>query len=157
MNFLLPAAVVVLVLACGILGGCSAPVKSPTVNVSTVAVSSVSLSAIHLNVTLTVDNPNPVGIRFRRAAFDVYYHNGTGWEALSHGERQDFDVNPGKNDITLPVTVKTADLYKAGLNLLFRTEADIQIRGAASPDLAGFSPEIPFMYNTTVPLRVPGT
>ena len=62
-------------------------VKDPQIEVNNVAVASVSLQEIGLNVTLNVNNPNPIGITLKSVAFDVYYQQGDELGLLcGHGE-----------------------------------------------------------------------
>ena len=49
-----------LIAAVILIAGCSMLVKEPQIDVNDVAVTSVSLQQIELNVTLNVNNPNPV-------------------------------------------------------------------------------------------------
>jgi LEA14-like dessication related protein len=147
-----------LLLACSVLAGgvlvsgCSMFIKDPQVSVTSVVPTSFSLSEITLNVTLDVNNPNPVGITLKTLSFDVYYQQGNEWMYLSHGETNGVRVNPGENEISIPVTVSNVELGKSLLSLVSNGELTLQIRGYAAPDILGFGPKVPFSHTTTVSL-----
>ena len=75
-----------LIAAVILITGCSVLVKEPQIDVNDVAVTSVSLQQIGLNVTLNVNNPNPIGITLKSVAFDVSTQQGNDWVAVGHGE-----------------------------------------------------------------------
>jgi LEA14-like dessication related protein len=156
MNWYLVTGAYLLIIACVAVSGCSLLFKNPEVSVSTVSLESLSLSALNLNVTVRIDNPNPIGITFRRIAFNIYYRDGSDWNFITHGEQGTMEVKPGKTDLTIPVSVKYTDLYAAGWSILLRGELPLLVNGTASPDFFGVAPELPFTYNTTIPLKMPG-
>ena len=88
-------AVFCLIAAVVLIAGCSMLVKDPQIEVNDVAVTSVSLQEIGLNVTLNVNNPNPIGITLKSVVFDVYYQQGNDWVAVGHGEGGGYRSNPG--------------------------------------------------------------
>ena len=119
-----------------------------------VAVTSASLQEIILNVTLNVDNPNPVGVAIKSVVFDLYYQQGSDWIAIGHGEGGGYDIKPGMNEISVPVTVKSSELLSAGIGALSKGEITVQIRGTAVPDLFGLNPKIPFSQTKTIPVKL---
>ncbi|HZK30989.1 MAG TPA: LEA type 2 family protein [Methanoregula sp.] len=145
-----------LIISCVVVAGCSLLFKNPDVSVTTVTPTSLSLSAISLNVTLHVDNPNPIGIPFKKIAFDAWFHDGTNWNAITHAEQGAIEIKPGKTGITIPVSVRYTDMCTAGWSIISRHELPLKISGTASPDFFGIAPELPFTYNTTIPLALPG-
>jgi LEA14-like dessication related protein len=134
--------------------GCSVLVKTPEVSVQEVALSSVNLTDLSLDVTLAVNNPNSFGITLKSLSFDVYYLKDTAWVYLSHGEQAGIQIPPGMSTITIPVTIKNADLLGSLISFVSQGEITIQIRGVASPDIFGIAPSVPFTHTTTVPLRI---
>ena len=143
-----------LVAAAFLLSGCGMLIKDPKIEVKNVALESVDLSNIGLLVTLNIDNPNPLGINLKSINFDVYYQKGDEWMFISHGEGGGFGIKPGMNEVTVPVSIKTSALPGAVLAALTRGEITLQIKGTASPDFFGISPQIPFSTVTTVPLKL---
>jgi LEA14-like dessication related protein len=144
----------VLIAAAALIAGCSSLVKEPQIDVKDVAVTSTSLQEITLNVTLNVDNPNPVGVAIKSVVFDLYYQKGSDWIAVGHGEGGGYDIKPGMNVISVPVTVKSSELLSAGIGALSTGEITVQIRGTAVPDLFGLNPKIPFSQTKTIPVKL---
>ncbi|MDP3563528.1 MAG: hypothetical protein Q8R70_03465, partial [Methanoregula sp.] len=62
------------ILSCGCL---ESPIKEPTVSVSDIALSDVSLKTMTVDTTIVIHNPNPVGAKLNKIAFDVYYLDDT--------------------------------------------------------------------------------
>ena len=144
----------VLIVAVALIAGCSSLVKEPQIDVKDVAVTSASLQEINLNVTLNVDNPNPVGVAIKSVVFDLFYQQGNDWIAIGHGEGGGYDIKPGMNEISVPVTVKSSELLSAGIGALSKGEITVQIRGTAVPDLFGLNPKIPFSQTKTIPVKL---
>jgi LEA14-like dessication related protein len=132
------------------ISGCSALVKSPDVSVTGVSLSSASLSELALDVSLLVDNPNSFGITLKTVSFDVYYQSGGEWVYLSHGEAAGLRIEPGKNNVTIPVTVGSAELLRSLAEYFMKGEITLQVRGNASPDFYGIAPKVPFTKTTTI-------
>jgi LEA14-like dessication related protein len=145
---------ILLIAALALMAGCSTLVKQPEINVTNVVVQSVTLQEIGLNVTLNVNNPNPVGITLKSVVFDVYYQKGNDWNSIGHGEGGGYEIKPGMNELSVPVTIKTSDLVGAGIGALISGEITLQIRGIAVPDLFGLNPKIPFSHTTTIPVKL---
>jgi len=66
------------------------------------------------------------------------------------------EATPGKTEVTIPVPVQYSDLIKAGWSILSRGELPLRVNGTAAPDFFGIAPVLPFSYNTTIPLALPG-
>jgi len=143
-----------LIAAVILVAGCSMIVKEPQIDVKDVAITSATLQEIRLNVTLNVNNPNPVGVTIKSVVFDIYYQQGNDWVAIGHGEGGGYAIKPGMNEITVPVTIQSSKLLGAGIGALMKGEVTVQIRGTAIPDLFGLNPKIPFSHTTTVPVKL---
>ena len=134
--------------------GCGMLIKDPEIVVKNVALESADLSSVNLLVTLSINNPNPMGINLKSIVFDVYYQKGDEWNFISHGERGSFSIKPGINEVTVPVSIKTTAIPGAVVGALARGEITLKISGTASPDFFGIAPQIPFSTVTTVPLKL---
>ncbi len=147
--------ILILVISGLLVSGCSTKALVPEVTVQGANLTSLSLTALTLDVILSVDNPNPVGITLESLTFDVYYKDGDEWKYLSHGNQTGIRIDPGKNVVTVPVTVKTSDALGAMLSFANSQEIPLQIKGVVVPDLpGGLSPEIPFTKTISVnPLK----
>ena len=137
-----------------LLSGCGLLVKDPKIDVKNVALESLDLSNIGLLVTLSIDNPNLLGINIKSINFDIYYQTGGEWVFISHGEGGGFNLKPGLNEVTIPVKIKTSAIPGAVLTTLARGEITLRVNGTASPDFFGISPQIPFSTVTTIPLKL---
>ncbi len=148
-------ALLCLLLAAALLfSGCGMLIKDPDIKVKNVALESADLSSVNLLVTLSIDNPNPLGINIKSLVFDVYYQKGDEWNYISHGETGSFSLKPGMNEVTVPVSIKTSAIPGAVVGALARGEITLKITGTASPDFFGIAPQIPFSTVTTVPLKL---
>lgn len=136
--------------------GCSFLFKPPDVSVKGVSLTSLNLTSMALDVTLSVNNPNSMGINLASLSFDVFYQNGSDWVFLAHGEQSGIQVNPGDNTVTVPVVISNRELLGSLVGLLTRGEITLQIRGVAKPDFYGLAPSVPFTHTTTIPLRTGG-
>lgn len=133
-----------------VISGCASLLKSPDISVTGVSLASASLSELSLNVSLLVDNPNSFGITLKTLSFDVYYQSGGEWVYLSHGETSGIRIEPGKNNVTIPVTVSSAELLRSLAEYVTAGELTLQVRGTASPDFYGLAPKVPFTHTTTI-------
>ncbi len=133
--------------------GCRMHIKDPNIEIKSVTLGSVNLSQISLLVTLDIDNPNPVGINLKSINFDIYYQMGSEWIFISHVEQGNLRIKPGLNEVTIPVTIKTSALPAAVVGALTKGEITLQIKGNASPDFFGITPQIPFSNIITIPLK----
>jgi LEA14-like dessication related protein len=146
----------VLVAGAILVTGCSFLFKQPEVSVKGVSLTSLNLTDMALDVTLSVNNPNSMGITLASLTFDIFYQNGSDWIFLAHGEQSGIKINPGDNTVTVPVVISNRELLGSLFGLLTRGEITLQIRGIAKPDFYGLAPSVPFTHTTTIPLRIGG-
>lgn len=139
-----------LVIGAILVTGCALLLKDPVISVEKVSVSSLSLQDLGLDVTLSITNPNALGITLKSLSFDIYYQHEGEWVFLSHGEQNGITIKPGENHVTVPVTVNNAELLRSLLGLLMKGEMPIRIKGTAAPDILGLAPKIPFTHTTTI-------
>ncbi len=143
-----------LIAAMALIAGCSTLIKEPEIDVTNITIESVTLQKIGLNVTVNVNNPNPIGIALKSVDFDIYYQQGNDWVSFGHGEGGGYDIRPGMNELSIPVTVNSTELIGAGIGALMKNEITLQIRGTAVPDLFGLNPQIPFSRTKTIPVKL---
>ena len=146
----------VLVAGAILVTGCSFLFKQPEVSVKGVSLTSLSLTEMALDVALSVNNPNSMGLTLTSLSFDVFYQRGNDWIFLAHGEQSGIRINPGENTVTVPVVISNRELLGSLVGLLTRGEITLQIRGVAKPDFYGLAPPVPFTHTTTIPLRTGG-
>jgi LEA14-like dessication related protein len=128
--------------------------KDPVVSVKNVSLRSFSLRNLTLDVTLCVDNPNPVGISLKSLSFDLYYQNRNEWVFLSEGDRDKFKIKSGSNEVKMPATVSNASLLTAIIGMIAQGAITIRISGIAQPDFLVFAPKVPFSREMTIPLTL---
>ncbi|WP_321504475.1 LEA type 2 family protein [uncultured Methanoregula sp.] len=135
---------------------CGLFIKDPEIKVKNIALMSLSLSSLSLDVTLAVTNPNLIGITIKTLNFNVFYQDGENWTYLTCGSQKDIAISKGSCEITIPVTVDNMKLMSAIVFIVAKGTITLRIKGVAVLSLLGFSPKIPFMHVTTVPLKLPG-
>lgn len=143
------------------LGGCSSLQKysdaqKPKARVTDVSVAAVSLSTITLNTTIRVDNPNPFKLHTGglQLALSIAGH------PLVQIEQPDHTLAlpaRGSADLTLPVTLAFADIYRTAADLRNQSEVPYALQGSirlAIPVLGTVS--IPLSYEDRLPVpRLP--
>ena len=119
-----------------LIAGCTgAPLKKPTVAVSDIALSDVSLQTLTVNTTVIIDNPNPVGARLNRVAFDVWYRDDAE-HYLGHGEQSSVEVKEnGNTTVTIPVKIGTVPALQAVGSLVRKGSTVLKVNGSAFIDL----------------------
>ncbi len=148
-----PALVVLLLfVACALLGGCTNPLREPTVTMTSITLEGISLSTISVITTIRVDNPNPVGITLANLDFDLFYETGDGERYLGHGRRENL-VIPANSTSTfdIPVGIDTARAIEAAGALLREGSLTMIARGTAAVDLKVTTVKIPFEKRKVVP------
>ena len=150
-----------------VVSGCTEPpVKDPVVTVGNITLSDVTLRTMKVNTTVTIFNPNPIGARMNRLAFDVYYLDGSR-TLLGHGEKSDIDIREnGNTSIEIPVTISNVQAVNAAGSLLRNGNITLYVNGSAFIDVKVTSFEKPFEQSRTfeasefsglIPATIPGT
>ena len=127
-------------------------IKEPEIEVKDVTLASFDLSQIGINLALAIQNPNALGMTLKSVSFDVHYKNGEEWVFISHGERGKFEIKPGDNAVTIPLSIKTSEIPTALAGALLEGAITLKITGTARPDLLLIAPEIPFSKVKTLAL-----
>ena len=135
--------------------GCGLLLKDPEISINGVALTSAGMSTLGLDVRVGVENRNPVGITLKALSFDVCYRDGEEWVFLSHGEQTGMVIQPGSNEVIIPVQVRNTGILGSLARLITKGEVTLQIRGVASPQIFGISRGIPFTRTLTIPLGIP--
>ena len=144
-----------LILPGNMVSGCGLFIKDPEITVKNIALTSFSLSSLSLGVTLAVVNRNPIGVKIKSLTFNVFYQDGDNWTYLTCGSQKDITIRTGPSEITIPVTVSNMKLMSALVFIVAKGQITLRVKGEAVLDILGFSPKIPFMHVTTVPLKLP--
>jgi LEA14-like dessication related protein len=119
-----------------ITAGCTEPpIKDPAVSVSDIELSDVTLQTMTVNATVVIFNPNPVGAKLNKVAFDVYYIDGI-QNYLGHGEQTNIDViSSGNTTVAIPVTIGNIQAIKAAATLVRKGSLILTVNGSAFIDV----------------------
>jgi LEA14-like dessication related protein len=124
------------------------PIKEPTVTVSDISLADVSLQSLTVNTTVNIYNPNPVGAKLNKLAFDVYYLDDT-LNYLGHGEKTGIVVKEnGNTTVTIPVTIGNIPAISAVGSLVREGSLTLNINGSAFIDVKVTSFEKRFEQST---------
>ena len=129
------------------------PIKDPTVSVSDIELSDVTLQTMKVNATVVIFNPNPIGAKLNKVAFDVYYLDDTP-NFLGHGEQTDIDViSSGNTTVTIPVTIGNIQAIRAAATLVRKGSLTLSVNGSAFIDVRVTSFEKRFEQSREFHLR----
>jgi hypothetical protein len=88
-----------------------------------------------VNTTVVIFNPNPVGARLNKVAFDVYYLDDIP-RYLGHGEQTDIDVaGSGNTTVIIPVTIGNIQAIKAVATFIQKESLTLTVNGSAFIDI----------------------
>ena len=116
--------------------GCTEPpVKEPVVSVQDIALYDVSFRAMTVNTTVVIYNPNPLGAKLNKVAFDVYYLDEKD-HYLGHGEKSDIFVKEnGNTTVPIPVTIGNIPALQALGSFISKGSITIKVNGSAFIDI----------------------
>jgi LEA14-like dessication related protein len=116
--------------------GCTQPpVQDPMVSVSDIELSDVTFQTMTINATVVIFNPNPVGAKLNKVAFDVYSMDDV-QDYLGHGEQTGIDViSSGNTTVTIPVTLGNIQAIKAVTTLVGKGSVMLKVNGSAFIDI----------------------
>ncbi len=124
-----------LILILCVCGCMESPIKEPAVSVSNISLSDVSLKTMTVNTTVVIYNPNPIGAKLNKVAFDVYYLDDTR-NFLGHGEKSDIDVKEnGNTTVTIPVIISNTPAINAMAALVSKGSITLNVNGSAFIDI----------------------
>jgi len=154
MNPQIPSGTFILIAVFIFSAGCTEPpIKDPVVTVSEIGLSDVTLQTMTVNATVVISNPNPVGAKLNKIAFDVYYLDDTP-NFLGHGEQTDIDViSSGNTTVTIPVTIGNIQALRAAATLVRKGSLTLTINGSALIDVRVTSFEKRFEQSREFQLR----
>jgi len=154
MNPQIPSGIFILIAVFIFSAGCTEPpIKDPVVTVSEIGLSDVTLQTMTVTATVVISNPNPVGAKLNKIAFDVYYLDDTP-NFLGHGEQTDIDViSSGNTTVTIPVTIGNIQALRAAATLVRKGSLTLTINGSALIDVRVTSFEKRFEQSREFQLR----
>ncbi len=143
------AVLVVLLVGCAGLQGLfrSAAVKKPDVRVIDTKLASLSFSGADLVFTFAIDNPNPLGVTLSGFDYDLKIA-GRNFLQGKHEERLTIPAK-GSGNVSLPLNIQFADLYKLLRSLAEQDTTDYTLS-------AGFVVKVPVLGDVRIPVSKSG-
>jgi len=125
----------------------------PVVTLEDVRVRKLSLSSLDLEVTIRVENPNPLGITLRQLPFTVRCSSGHQDTEIAAGNTGRIKIPArGSTVLRIPVTSRNAALLGALATFVTRGGIQVTIQGTATIDALLFGWSIPF--SKTLPVTM---
>jgi LEA14-like dessication related protein len=84
-------------------------IKEPVVTLERVKIQAIHLTSIDLEVTLKIQNPNPIDAILRELPFTVFFHTGKDQKEIASGNTGRVEI-PADGSIEIPVPVASYDL-----------------------------------------------
>ena len=125
--------------------------KEPSVTLEGVKIRSACPASLDLDVTIRVENPNPVGVTLHEIPFLIMIRNGENLQEIANGNTGAVSI-PAKDDplLTVPVTARSSDLVMALAAFVTRGELGVTIKGVARVDAVIICWSVPFEKTVTV-------
>jgi LEA14-like dessication related protein len=125
----------------------------PVVTFEEVRVRKISLSSLDLEVTIRVENPNPIGITLRELPFTVMCSSGNRDQEIAAGNTGRVKIPAqGSTVLRIPTTSRNAALIRALATFVTRGSVQVTIQGTATIDALLFGWSIPF--SKTLPVTM---
>ena len=117
----------------------------PVVTLEDVRLLKVSLSSLDLEVTIRVENPNPLGITLRELPFTIFCSSGHTDRQLASGNTGRIQIaKKGSTVLRIPVTSQNTALIRALATFVTKGGVQVTIRGTATIDAVLFGWSVPF-------------
>ena len=123
----------------------------PVISLERVKIRSVSLSSLDLDVTIRVQNPNPVGVNLKEIPFLVLIRQGDCLQEIANGNTGNVSI-PARDSTTLtvPVTSRNSAILRALAAFVARGGIEVTIKGNAVVDAVIIGWSVPFEKTVTV-------
>jgi LEA14-like dessication related protein len=119
--------------------------KDPVVTLEDIRLRKVSLSSLELDVTIRVENPNPLGITLRELPFTIMCSSGHTDQQLACGNTGRVKITGmGSTVLHIPVTSQNAALISALATFVMKGGVQVTVRGTATIDAVLFCWSVPF-------------
>ncbi len=119
--------------------------QEPSVTLEGVKIRAVSRTSIDLDVTIRVQNPNPVGVTLREIPFLLMIRDGENLLEIANGNTGTVSI-PARDSpvLTVAVTSRSNDLVVALAAFVSRGKVEVTIRGVALVDAVITCWSVPF-------------
>ena len=128
--------------------------KDPVITLEGIRHRKISFSSLELEVTIQVENPNPLGITLREIPFTVLCSTGKTDQQLASGNTGRVKIGGnGSTVVRIPVTSQNAALIGALATFVTKGGVQVAIRGTATIDAFLFGGSVPFEKNLPVTVK----
>lgn len=126
----------------------------PAISLEGVKLRALSLSDLDLDVTIRVENLNPIGVTLREIPFIIILRDGERQQEIANGNTGNVAI-PAKSctRVMVPVTTRNAALVGAMAALVARGGIEATIKGAAVVDAVVTCWSVPFEKTLTVTME----
>jgi LEA14-like dessication related protein len=110
-------------------------IKEPVVTLERVKIHAIHLTSVELEVTLKVQNPNPIDAILRELPFTIFFHAGKNTREVASGNtgRVEIPADSG-TDIMVPVTSYDLAVIEALAEIVETGGIRLELRGNAVID-----------------------
>jgi len=128
--------------------------QEPSVTLEGVRIRTVSRSSLDLDVTIRVQNPNPIGVTLREIPFLLLIRERDGMQEVANGNTGAISI-PARDSkvLAVPVSSRNADLVIAVAAFLATGEIEVTIKGNAVVDAVLTVWSVPFEKQMTVTME----
>ena len=126
----------------------------PAITLDGVKIRALSLADLDLDVTIRVENKNPIGVTLKEIPFIVLIREGDRQQEIANGNTGNVAI-PAQSctQLAVPVTSRNAVLVGAMGALVASGRIDVTINGAAVVDAVIISWTVPFEKTITVTME----
>jgi LEA14-like dessication related protein len=117
----------------------------PAISLEGVKIRALSLSNLDLDVTIQVENKNPVGVTLREIPFLVLIRDGERQQEIANGNARDVTI-PARNStvLTVPITSHNTAIIRALAAFVTKGGVEVTIKGAAVVNAVVTGWSVPF-------------
>lgn len=128
--------------------------QEPSVTLEGVKIRAVSRSSLDLDVTIRVQNPNPVGVTLREIPFLLMIRDGEHLLEIANGNTGTVSI-PAQDSpvLTVPVSSRSNDLVVALATFVTQGKIEVTIKGVARVDAVILCWSVPFEKTITVTME----
>jgi LEA14-like dessication related protein len=129
--------------------------RDPVISLEDVRLRKFSLSSLDIDVTIRIENPNPIGITLRELPFTILCSSGHTDQQLASGNTGRVKIaGDGTSILRIPVTSQNAALISALATFVTKGGVQVTIRGTAIIDAVLFGWSIPFEKTLPVTMKL---
>lgn len=148
MNRIIGAIVIIIIIVFGVIAFLYS--GEPTVEITNGSIGSLNSTSVSLDYNLSLNNPYIMSIPVKNNHYVVQYQINETSFPLTSGEKTGYMLQPGKQEISVPLEVNMQSLDKRHRPILSGGPLSIIITGNVTMDFLGKSSILPYTRNLTV-------